>query len=148
MNQSTLDARITVQYVNPPKGGKKRGTIKDSSGNLYGVWPDKIGLFQPGATYDVEINESHVNGTVFRNITDGVLCAPRKIGTIPATNIAPELPAGGNGNRPPGNKDEQLFVLALAKSLIEAGEIHADEQELVTAITVLREVWRQTFGAD
>jgi hypothetical protein len=145
MNQGNLDARITVQYVNPPKAGKKRGTIKDSDGNIYGVFPDKISLFQPGGTYDVEIRESHVGDEIFRNITDGVLCAPRKGSTmIPSTNTAPQVPGFGNGSGT--SKDEQLFVLAILKSLIEAGEIHADQGELVNAVQTLRDVWRQTFG--
>jgi hypothetical protein len=147
MNQGTLDARITVQYVNPPKGGKKRGTIKDSSGNLYGVWPDKIGLFQPGSTYDVEINESHAtNGEIFKNIVDGVLCAPRKNTTAPPAT-APSVPMGGNGGNYT-NKDEQIWTVALLKSFIEAGEIHPDKDDLISAVQILREVWRRTFGKE
>ena len=31
-----------IAYVNPPKPGKKMGSIKTADGEFYNVWPDKL----------------------------------------------------------------------------------------------------------
>lgn len=62
-------AEIEVRFVNPPKAGKKQATIKAADGAVYGVWPDKIGLFQPGRRYRIEYNERPYQGRTYRTIT-------------------------------------------------------------------------------
>lgn len=81
--------QITVQYVNQPKAGKKMGSVKDTTGALYGVWPDKLGLFQPGKAYEIEFKTSEggfKSITKFSPVGGGELGAQRGNGAAPKTN--------------------------------------------------------------
>ena len=46
-------ATVTVDYVNQPKPGKKKGSIKTKELGYIGVWPDKLDQFEKGATYTI-----------------------------------------------------------------------------------------------
>jgi hypothetical protein len=59
---------LTVKYVNPPREGSKRGSIKTVDDEFYGVWPENIELFEPGVTYEVQYVERTTNGRTFRNV--------------------------------------------------------------------------------
>lgn len=60
-------ATIEVQFVNPPKPGKKQGSVKTVSGEYYGVDPTQLGQFQPGSTYTIEYETRVFNGKEYRN---------------------------------------------------------------------------------
>src|SRR5713226_8167719 len=62
----TLTAQVL--YVNPPKNGGKRGTIKLADGQSFGVFQEKLGLFSPGKTYEIEYGETESNGTTYKNV--------------------------------------------------------------------------------
>ena len=61
-------ATVTIQFVNPAKQQGKPASIKDTDGQFFSVWPDKLAQFQPGETYDIEYTEKVVNGVVYRNV--------------------------------------------------------------------------------
>ena len=145
-----LDRTITVKYVNPARAKSKRRTIKDTDGNLYGVWPDKIDMFQPGHSYDVELQEVPLDdGTMLVNITDAImLAAPTAKPPPPPPPPPGRRGANDNGHSRslPIDDAERIFVCAALKSCMRPGEV-PDEDEVVEAITVLRNAWRRTFGA-
>lgn len=62
-------ANITVAYVNQPKAGGKKGTIKTESGEMYGVWPEKLSQFAQGAKYTIEYDVATINGKEYKNVT-------------------------------------------------------------------------------
>lgn len=63
-------AEVTVQYVNPPRGRARSGSIKGTDGAYYGIdWPGMQNDFQPGSTYKVEYEQ---NGQ-FRNVKSAKL---------------------------------------------------------------------------
>ena len=66
---------IQVQYVNPPKPGKKKGTIKTIDGKLFGVWANALNGFKPKETYAVEYAEEEWQGQTYRTITKATLQA-------------------------------------------------------------------------
>ncbi len=51
-------AEVTVQYVNQPKPGKKKGSIKTVELGYVNVWPDKLDLFFKGQRTVIEFSES------------------------------------------------------------------------------------------
>jgi hypothetical protein len=59
---------MTVRYVNPPKPGKQRGSIKGTDDQILGVFADKLHLFESGATYEIEYSETVSNGVTYRNV--------------------------------------------------------------------------------
>jgi hypothetical protein len=76
--------------------------------------------------------------------------SPVKVITKLLAHIPPNGANGiSTGKVPTANgKDEQLFVLALAKSAIESNRItDMNEDALVKTIEMFRAVYRRTFGA-
>lgn len=56
-------ANVTVKYVNPPRPGKKKGSIKTDADEYIGVWPDKLHLFEPGNSYRIIYTENEYGKT-------------------------------------------------------------------------------------
>ena len=141
---SVLDKTITVKYVNPPSPPKKRGTIKTTTDEVYGVFPDKMGLFQVGDTYDIEFKEQAFNGTVLCNITD---VRPAEKTTTAAVAAVPQHAPSTATYRPTAPEDaERMFVCATLTALIKAGEVKNDKEQLWHATRTLANIWRHTWG--
>lgn len=145
----TQFATVQVRYVNRPKPGKKMGSIKTADDVYFSVHPSKLGYFQPGGTYDIEYSSREYNGTVFYTVenianSDGAVPAPapraQQRSASPATQAAP-----AQFMKNP-KEQEQIFCVAIMKSMIEAGQIQPTMQDHIDTINSLREVFRQTFG--
>lgn len=126
MNAATID----VRFVDRPKEGKKQGTIKAADGSLYGVWLDKIGLFQPGKRYEIEFTERDYQGKVYRTITKCRLSETPKPAAGPANTTA---------------SDEHLVGAVLAAG-VQAGLIEFTEQSLTHAIGTIRNAYRRSLS--
>lgn len=137
-------ATITVKYVNPPKPGKKRGTIKDESDTFYGVWPDKIALFQQGRTYAIEYTSQEANGQTWHTIVSAVQQAE----VAPAAAAAKQATGGGGQvYRETCAKDaERMFVCSMMNAFIQAGKLDLEGTKMVNATRMMRRVWQHTFG--
>ena len=133
---------VTVKYVNPPKEGKKRGTIKTTDDQFIGVWADKIHLFEVGKTYDLELTETESNGVTYRNVKTV------KMVETPAAQIAAAASSGGhNTYRQTSEHDAQrMFVCSLMNAFIQAGKVELNGPQLVSHTLMLRKVWQHTFG--
>src|SRR4029078_174281 len=81
--------QVTIAYVNPPKPGKKQGSIKTEDGRYFGVWPDKLGGFQRGmvCTIDYEVSTA----------TDG---SGRQVYNLKNAYTSLGTPIGGGGPAP------------------------------------------------
>lgn len=121
-------AVIKVAFANPPKAGKKLASIKTDEGAIYGVWPDKFGLFQPGRAYRVEFSTRSYQGKDYHTITK---CSP-------VEETAPEPQSRGTN-------DEFEFVTRLLAASIRACTIANNEQALAAATTMLRAVYRKAM---
>lgn len=140
-----MQETITVQYVNPPKPGKKKGSVKSVAGKTYGVWPDKLDLFQPGGTYVVEVEQNEFNGQTYYGVK-------RVIGGPPA--------GGSNGTAAPATEPmgarrqtddataERIYVCGIVNAavpgLLDKGSLNG--VALVKLTNEARQAWRQTFG--
>ena len=135
---------VTVKYVNPPKDGKKRGTIKTTDDQFIGVWADKIHLFEVGKTYEIELTETESNGVTYRNVKTVKMVA----GPEPAPVVTSKSSGGGYNNyREMSPKDaEGSFVCATLGALIRAGEVKNDKAQLWATTNMLRALWQHTFG--
>lgn len=130
---------ITVKYVNQPRPGKKQGSVKDDNGTIYGVYPDKLSLFQPNATYEIEYKDSEWQGKTYHNI----------VSVKPAGGLSPAPQSNGGGNyRPTSPVDaERMYVCSLVNAGIQAGRIDFSEGAIEAATNAARNAWRNTFGA-
>lgn len=130
---------ITVKYLNTPKEGKKRGSIKTTENDFFGIWPNQIALFEVGKTYDIEVEEK--NG--FTNVKSVKLVASAE----PAPGVLKPAGNGYNNYREMSAKDaEGSFVCATLGALIRAGEVKNDKAQLWATTNMLRALWLHTFG--
>lgn len=180
MNTATLErpkletATVTVQYVNPAKGPKRSGNIKDVDGQIFSVWPNMLAQFDEGETYEIEFTSKVVDGVLYRDVKAAKHITPHghQASTPPRSQATRQTPAqsqrsapvnahvepphepqrqprhngNGNGN---GGKDEQIFVEGALNRLIQTHQVNINDVDgVVTAINSLREAWARTFGAD
>lgn len=137
-------AEITVAYINQPKAGKKRGTIKGTDNVLYGVFQDKLGSFMIGGTYSITYEESEFQGSMYKTIKSvQLLKAPGSSATAPRPSTG-----GSNTYRETSAVDaERMFVTALARAFIQAGHIQPERESVIRLTNALRDAWNQTYGA-
>lgn len=129
-------AVIKIKYANPPKDGKKQATIKTEDNQIFGVWLDKFGLFQPGRTYKVEFSERAFNGKTYRTITK---CEPAAAVEEPPSSLAQQ------SQRSSPKDLEAEFVARVLAASIQACAVGHKEENLITEALMLRRVYHQAF---
>jgi hypothetical protein len=132
---------MTVKYVNSPKAGKQRGSIKGTDDQILGVFADKMHLFEPGTTYEIEYTETVSSGVTYRNVKSATaVAAPAAAANAPPSN-------GFNTYRETSQADaKRMFVCANLSALIRAGEVKNDKASLWNATQLLCSLWDHTFG--
>jgi hypothetical protein len=131
---------MTVKYVNPPKAGKQRGSIKGTDDQILGVFADKLSLFEPGSTYEIEYTETVSSGVTYRNVKSASAVA-----AAPAASSA-SAPAHNTYRETSANDAKRMFVCANLSALIRAGEVKNDKASLWNATQLLCSLWDHTFG--
>lgn len=134
-------ATITIAFVNPPKEGAKSGTLKTKNNEIYGCWPDKLGHFAVGKTYEVEYTEREHNGKTYKNVTHGKEVQP------PAQTTGTGN-GGGYTRQPTSPVDaERMFVCGAINAAIQGGHLPIEGGAVEGAVNAMRQVWEKTFGA-
>lgn len=131
-------ATVEVKYVNPPKQGKVNGSIKDATGQMYGVPPHLLPTFQQGATYNIDYSERNFNGAQYRTVTTAVLTAP------------PQASGGSYAGKYGKTDDataERIFVCGALNAAIQGGHVEISSAVIGNVVNMLRLVWSETFGA-
>lgn len=126
---------ITVAKIEPPLPGKQKAKIIGVAGERIYAFPDKAAKFTPGHAYEVDYSTSEWNGKTFNNLESFHEIEGAKATAAIATAAATA-----------GTKDEQIFCVALLKSLIESGEVKNDKKQLFETTVMLRKLWHHTFG--
>lgn len=125
---------VQVQYVNPPKPGKKMGSIKTADGRYMGVWPDKLTRFQQGGTYTIKTETQGDFTKVVDVVTDG--------GGQEQQAPQQQRPAG----RPTDDATaERIYVCGIVNAAVSNG-VEPTTASLVEITKAAREAYRQTFG--
>lgn len=128
---------IEIASIRAPKEGKKVGTVVDTNGRPFEIWPDKMNGLTEGGRYEVEIREREWNSRTIRQITkakpaETVQAANGNARTIPIATVAPDA--------------ELAFVSSALNAFIAAGKVNLDARELIQATTTLRMLWSASFG--
>lgn len=111
-------ATITIKYVNQPKEGKSFGSVKDSTGQMWGVHQSKLNDLKPGQTVDVTYTSKDYQGKEYRNISAFTVKA------------AAAPPAGG---APRGaSTDEQIFITGVVGRALGSGKFDAEDVSKLT----------------
>jgi hypothetical protein len=134
---------MTIKLINQP-GSTGRGSIVGTDDQRLGVFPEKVGLFEVGKTYEIEYTETDRGGKTLRNVKSAKLIAAASPQGQPAAN------GQGNGNghyRETSDKDaERMWVCATLTALIRAGEVKNDKRQLWETTNMLRALWSHSFG--
>lgn len=126
-------AAIQVAYVNQPREGKTKGSIKTDQGIFYEVSPNQLGLFRPGATYEIEFSERNWNGKTYRTVNK---CRPQD---KPAAVRSEPSPVA------PGDDKEFEFVARVLSASIHACAVEYTQKGLADAARMLRNVYREAM---
>jgi len=151
-------ATVEVKYVNPPKEGKKMGSIKDTGGDLWPVKAERIHEFEPGGQYQLAYTQTESG---FRNLI-GVKrivaepelprgqftqVPPQRNGATLTTSTKPQQNgyAGPEELHPKASTQEQIFATGGIYRDIEANRVGPTEDELVERVILWRNVYRRAF---
>ena len=127
-------ATITANYVNPPKQGKKNGTVK-AGDVLYLAKPPVLAQLQQGGQYKITYEEYSIGGNTFKEIKD--------------VQQLSEPAAGGRAHQDDGLA-ERIFVCGAINSTLSNPNVKPLEIAKAGAaelVTLWRKAWRETFGA-
>jgi len=128
---------VTIAFVNQPKVGKKNGSIKTKDGEMFGVPPEKLAMFQQGGQYQLEYSERQFNGQIYRTV-------------VAAHLLAPPQASGGNKYSPVTDNDataERIFVCGALNAHIQSGQAEMSLSHIGNVVNMLRQVWSETFGS-
>jgi hypothetical protein len=130
-------ATITPAFINAPKPGARSGSIKDETGEYWGIRPEDIGLFQRGVPAEIEYTEREYQGKIYKNIQR--LKNPHSQGAHPGPAPAPRPQQNGVGFRPSmAPKDAQeARISLLCQAYAQAGIVPSamDVETLVMNVT-------------
>lgn len=127
-------ATISVQYVNPPKPGKKQGSIKTVDGQFFGVDPTQLGQFREGGTYTVEYDTHVYQGKEYKTFR-------RMDGAVPQQS-AP-IATG----RPAHTQAVEMFTMGVIGRALQGVGTLPDREILTTWVKTCRWAWIDGFAA-
>lgn len=127
--------QVTVQYVNGPKPGKKMGSIKDTTGMYYSVWPDKLNLFAPEQTYAIEYEENERGYRSFKKMANG---SAQSVGSV-AGRVT------GGVSRPNDAKAEEMFVMGFMNRCYQSTGSVPSQTQLINEMMMLRQAWQAVW---
>jgi hypothetical protein len=158
MKQPNGTSTITVAKVwQPFEPTGKKGTIVDTQDNRWKVFTDKLGNYQQGATYNIEYDhwlnphDGKVYHTIVKSMPADGAAQPAATTHNPVTAITAPKP-NGHALAPRQRTDptdaERMFVCSILNAFVSANKVEPDLTTLVGDVQMLRDVWRNTFGAD
>ena len=128
-------ATINVQYVNPPKPGKKLGNIKTVDGQFYGVDPTQLGQFSPGMAYTIEYDTHTFQGKEYKTFRrmDGALPLP--------------APAPTHSGRPAQTQAVEMFTMGVIGRALQGSGTVPDRETLTNWVKACRWAFIDGFAS-
>lgn len=141
---------ITVKDVRWPAPGKKTGIVEDTTGKWWGVWPDKLGNFKAGLSYQItDFDSREFNGKVYYTIRQATPISGLQ-GQQAAQN---RMSAGAASPRSQGSDDGQrrldIFVCGAFNNLLSNPNINPVDMSMMDMIDILHKfkgAWMGVFG--
>jgi hypothetical protein len=155
MKQPNGTSTITVKKVwQPYEAGGKKGTVVDAQENRWKVFADKLHLYQEDGTYDIEYDHylNPRDGKVYHTIVKSSPVNGEPQQDAPRS-AAPAQATRTNGHIAPRQRTdptdaERMFVCATLVAMIKNGRVVESTVDMVGSVNMLRDVWKNTFGAD
>lgn len=139
MQSEKQTGTLTVQYINPPKEGRKMGSVKDMQGNYWAVWPDALETLKPGQTITVDYHTgADGSGRFVNRIHPPEKPAAAKEWPVPENNTGAPLPPG----TPPWesaelSKECMIFVTGVVGRAMGSGRFYASDLPELTETAVV-----------
>lgn len=133
-------AKVTVAFVNPPKPGRKQGSIKTEDGVYIGVWPEMLGQFAKGGTYEIEYDsQTGKDGRVYHSL--------KKLVSGSNGAQAPLNPSAGGGQS--HAKAAEMFAMGMLNRSVQGLGVEAipEEDVIFNKIVALRAAWTAAWAA-
>lgn len=136
-------AQITVLYVNPPKPGKKKGTIKTDTLGLIGCWPNQLAWFQRGQVYTIDYEDDGQYKNVKKVVGNGNGAALQHAPQAQANPYAPPPRNNYQGN--PNKPDSKaIFLTGVVQQAMGSGQFKATD--IVALAVNASTAWDQAMG--
>ena len=143
---------VKIKYVNQPKDGKTRGSIKGTNDEFFGVHVSKLTMFEVGMTYDV----SYTEDGEWRTVVSATLIEPERKPepeSHPEHRAAASRPAAipsGETNRQTHPIDaERMWVCSLMNAAITARVLNPlDLKAMGEATMNFKRLWTYAFVAN
>ena len=139
-------ATVTVDFVNPPKDGKKFGSIKTKELGYVSVWPDKLDNFKKGQKYTIQYETTDSGYHNFKAMAGGDF----PDSDLGDTGVAPPpLPKPNYQtapSRPVDPTPERIFVCGIVNSAVSSGRVELDRDAIIALVNEARSAWRETLG--
>lgn len=134
---------IAVKYVNAPKEGKQRGSIKGTNNEFFGVPANKLSQFEPGMTYDIRYTQDGE----WRTVVSGTLIEPERKAEPARKTAAP--PAGDTNRATHPTDAERMWVCSLLNAAISARVVDPRDPKALAEITMIyKRLWNYAFVAN
>lgn len=133
---------ITVAAIEWPKPDKKLGAIIDSSGQRFGVWPDKLPGYQQGRSYEIGYESSEFKGKTYYTVKTATPTSSAAPGLIIPRPPTPP-------NRSASTEDDQRRMDIFVSVLINNSSFDpatAPESEVVDVIKKFKNIWKRVYG--
>lgn len=122
--------QTTLRYVNPPKDGKKMGSVVAEDGTRYFAYPDQYGGVSPGDVVNLEPQPANFGGTDVMTVKKGTRV--ERIGS------------GGSAPAPKvQSQAEEIFVTGVVGRAMGSGKFGAgDILSLTTQAAAAYQAWK------
>jgi hypothetical protein len=132
---------MTIAYVNQPKPGRERGTIKSTNDDILGCFRDKLHLFEPGGTYEITYSSKESGGKTYDNVTDA-----KRVETPASEQAAAGLASSGINRQTNPIDSKRMFVCATLVAFIRAGKVEVDKVHLAETTRMLCGLYEYALG--
>jgi hypothetical protein len=140
---------ITVASIEWPKPGKKIGAVIDSTGKRWGVWPDKLPIFQQFATYEITYESNDFKGQTYYTIKTAVLVGGNGMQQSPSLTAL--VRQGRDANQPDTDNQRRLDIFVAGGFNNMMSNPNVDPKTLSSAtmiafVNALKAAWKATLG--
>jgi hypothetical protein len=150
---------ITVASIEWPKPGKKIGAVIDSTGKRWGVWPDKLPIFQQFATYEITYESNDFKGQTYYTIKTATLIGGNGMqqpstqrqslhpATAPAAYVRQERDT--NLSQTDNQRRMDIFCCGAFNNIMANPGVHPFEMpvdQMIRLIDNLKVAWKRTLG--
>jgi predicted peptidase len=140
MSQDTTSkATIEVAYINPPGAGKKQATIKSKDGQLFGIYPEKMGEYRAGNSYEIEFKTRDWNNKKYYTIVNA--------NQVSSSNGSSDSSAAVNPSQDRGHRIERQHAQKVALEFLTTIGVIGDGSNEGEAFALVQK-FADKFAAD